>query len=67
MGKNIRVLTITAIRKADQGSNPKYIPNGIPPLNSLIGETVTSRNLAMSHMSNVVLCFRNSAAYDQKA
>jgi len=67
MGKNISVLTTTAIRKTDQGSSPKYIPNGIPPLNSLMGETVTSRNLVMSHMSNVILFFRNSAAYDRKA
>ena len=62
MGKNIRMLTMTAIRKADQGKSPKCMPIGIPTLNSLIGETVTSRNLAMSHISNIIICLRNNAA-----
>jgi hypothetical protein len=39
------------------------MPNGIPPLNSLIGEMVISRTQTMSF---VIICFQNSAAYDRE-
>ena len=55
---------MTAIKKVSQGSSSYFnMPNGIPPLNSLIGETVASRTQTMSF---VIICFQNSAAYDRE-
>jgi hypothetical protein len=48
MGKNIKALAMTAIKKVNQGGSPKDMPNGIPPLNSLMGKTVASRVKAIS-------------------
>ena len=55
---------MTAIKKVNQGSSPKDIPNGIPPLNSLIGKTVANRVKAIAL---AIICFQNSAAYDREA
>ena len=64
MGKNIRALAMIAIKKVNKGSSPKDIPNGIPPLNSLIGKTVVNRVKAISF---AIICFQDSAAYDREA
>jgi len=56
MGKNITVLATIAAEKANQGATPRAMPSGMPPLSSLMGETVTSRNFAMSPKSQVIVC-----------
>ena len=48
MGKNIKALAMIAIKKVNKGSSPKDMPNGIPPLNSLMGKMVISRVKAIS-------------------
>jgi hypothetical protein len=65
MGKNIRALTTTAIKKVNQGFSPKDMPNGMPPLNSLMGKTVASRVKAISF---VIICLQSDAgvAYRQE-
>jgi len=56
---------MTAIQNVNKGSNPNSnIPSGMPPLNSLMGETVASRVRAISL---VMICFQDSAAYDREA
>jgi len=64
MGKKIRALAMTAIEKVNKGSSPKDTPNGIPPLNSLIGKMVVNRVKAISF---VIICFQDSAAYYREA
>lgn len=54
------MLAITAMKKVNKGSNPKDIPNGMPPLSSLIGDMAASRVRAISL---TITCF-NSASYD---
>jgi hypothetical protein len=53
------------IKKVNKGSSPKDMPNGIPPLNSLIGKTVVSRVKAISF---VIICLQSGAgiAYGQE-
>jgi len=55
---------MTAIEKVNKGSSPKDTPNGIPPLNSLIGKMVVNRVKAISF---VIICFQDSAAYYREA
>jgi len=54
-----------AIKKVNKGSSPKDMPNGIPPLNSLIGKAVVSRVKAISF---VIICFQSGVgvAYNQE-
>jgi hypothetical protein len=40
------------------------MPNGMPPLNSLMGKTVANRVKAIAL---VIICFQNSVAYDREA
>jgi hypothetical protein len=55
---------MTAIKKVNQGASPIDMPNGIPPLNSLMGEMLNSRTQAILL---AIMCFQNSAVYDREA
>ncbi len=54
---------MTAIKKVNQRASPIDMPNGMPPLNSLMGKTLASKTQAISL---VIICFQNSAAYDRE-